>query len=54
MSGFIVRKNPTQKFQKEQSMISGKQFKAHMSHMRTAEDRMGATQGKVTVAPNKA
>lgn len=55
MSGFIVKKNPSQKLRKEQTMISGMQFKEHMSHMRTAQERMGSTQGKNTAAaPNKA
>ena len=54
MSGFIPKKNPSQKLRAKQSMMSGKQFQAHMSHMRTAEDRMGVTKGKITAAPNKA
>ena len=30
---FTVKKNPTQKFQYEQGMISGMQFKEHSAHL---------------------
>ena len=54
MSGFIPRKNPSQKFRKKQGMVSGMQFKEHMAHLRTATEKVGESRGLQAVAPNKA
>lgn len=54
MSGFIVKKNPAQKVKYKLSTISGKQFKEHMAHLRTAEEKAGESVGTQTTAPNKA
>ena len=56
MSGRVVKKNPTQKFQYEKGMevLAGKQFGAHMAHLRTSTEKMGSTNIKnATVSSNK-
>lgn len=54
MSGFIPKKNPSQKLRYRMSTVSGKQFKEHMAHLRTANEKAGESNGTQTVAPNKA
>jgi hypothetical protein len=53
---FIVKKNPTQKFQYEKGMdtLSGKQFGKHMMHLRTEVEKAGAAQKASGVSVNKA
>jgi hypothetical protein len=53
---FIVKKNPTQKFQYEKGMdtLSGKQFGKHMSHLHTAVENNSAAQKASGVSVNKA
>jgi hypothetical protein len=53
---FIVKKNPTQKFQYKKGMdtLSGKQFESHMAHLRTAVENSGSAQKGSGVSANKA
>jgi hypothetical protein len=54
--GFVVKKNPTQAFQVKKGMevLAGKQFGAHMAHLRTANDRAGVSQPQTMASGNKA
>ena len=53
---FIVKKNAEQKFQYDKGMetLSGKQFGAHMAHLRTAVENSGAAQKGTVVSTAKA
>lgn len=48
-----VPKNPTQLFQYQQGMISGEQFKEHMSHLRSEDMQVGQAPANTTASPNK-
>ena len=50
---FVVKKNPTQKFQYTQGMISGTQFKEHMAHLRSQDQQVGKAQPGTAASPNK-
>jgi hypothetical protein len=54
--GFIVKKNPSQTFKVNKGMevLAGKQFGAHMAHLRTANERAGVSQPTTTASGNKA
>ena len=56
MSGRVIKKNPTQKFQYEKGMevLAGKQFGEHMAHLRTAADSAGQSKPGTMVSGNKA
>ena len=49
----VVPKNPTQKFQYEQSMVSGEQFKEHMAHLRSADMTVGQAPANTAASSNK-
>ena len=50
---FTVKKNPTQLFEYKQGMISGEQFKEHMSHLRSADMTVGQAPANTAASPNK-
>ena len=56
MSGRVIKKNATQKFQYEKGMevLSGKQFIKHMAHLRTEADFAGKAEPGTMVSGNKA
>lgn len=56
MSGRVVKKNATQKFQYKKGMevLAGKQFTSHMAHLRTSVEKAGEAAKNTTVSGNKA
>ena len=50
---FTVPKNPSQLFQYRQSMVSGEQFKDHMTHLRTSDMQVGKAQPGTTASTTK-
>mgnify|MGYP006283870413 FL=1 len=53
LMALTVPKNPTQLFQYRQNIISGEQFKDHMSHLRTADMHVGQAQPGTTASTTK-
>lgn len=53
LMALTVPKNPTQRFQYKQSMVSGMQFKEHMQHLRSQDQQVGKAQPNTAASPNK-
>lgn len=50
---FTIKKNPSQLLRYRQSMMSGEQFKEHMSHLRTQDMKVGQAPKNTAASPNK-